>query len=46
MVRVDDDVAVRHHSPGCEVRTLLLLLTILQYAIEGPYTGRYEIVGF
>src|SRR5690242_3051681 len=44
MIRVDDDVAVRHHSACCKVRTLLLLLAVLEQPIEREDTRRDEVV--
>ena len=46
MVRVDYDIAERHHSPCRKVRTLLMFFTVFQQTIERKNSWRNKAVGF
>jgi len=57
MIRVDDDITERHlqlelpnctpyHSPGSEIRTLLVFLPILHHPIKGIHPRRNQIMRF
>ena len=45
MVRVDNDIAERHHSSSREVWALRVGFAIFDQAVQGEDSGRYKIVG-